>query len=330
VSVDSNYNLTLSVSTTTQTAADDSAYNAVAALTPTTAIAAFQGTGSDGFAGTLTLTPTPVISGQLLGIAETSATNGATASVAIGPIVAGTYTSGADYYAAGAGGLTVTPTPVHVGKAKTTTELVLDLRGAPEAGKQNVWEITTPGAFTWTAPENGEYEIMFCGGGASGIYNTGTGGMGGNGGNTKIINCSFLKDHTLTGNLGSGGAAKTTSADGNAGANSTVTLFGKTYTAEGGIATTLQGGVASASSPYKCNNNLDGCILGTTGIRYNDGSTPITAGGMSLLTKSPVSARNSEIGVDGSRGGGGSGGGASSYSGKGGDGCLRITLVHGS
>jgi hypothetical protein len=149
--VDSNYNLTIS-KTNFHNGTNSIAYNAIAALTPTTAIAAFQGTGSDGFAGTLTLTPTPVISGQLLGIAETSATNGATASVAIGPIVEGTYTSGADYYVSGSGGIGVTASPVRVGKAKSTTELVLDLGGNQSAQKENAVEFSTAGSGTFTAP----------------------------------------------------------------------------------------------------------------------------------------------------------------------------------
>jgi hypothetical protein len=319
--VDSNYNLTISDESKLQ-GTNNVAYNAIAALTPTTAIAAFQGTGSDGFAGTLTLTPTPVISGQLLGIAETSATNGASASVAIGPIVEGTYTSGADYYGSGSGGMGETASPVRVGKAKTTTELVLDLRGAPEAGKQNVWEITAPGAFTWTAPEDGEYEIVFCGGGGGGMGNTTiANAAGGNSGNVVILNNALIASASISGTIGAGGAGA--SGAGSNGSDSTVIILGNTYTAKGGRASIAA--AAGDGSRNRENDSFQNNVLGGCGGTYNNesfgGVTPII-GGSSQTTGS--------AGKAGSRGGGGTGAAGGQASGAGGSGLIRITLIHGS
>lgn len=321
--VDAQYNATFGQKVSLQ-GSTNTLYNAVAALTPTTAIAAFQGSGSDGFAGTLTLTPTPVISGQLVGIASTSATNGASATVAVGPVVTGTFTSGADYYASGAGGLTTTATPVHVLKAKSTTEGVLELRGAPEAGKQLSGEITAPGAFTWIVPYDGEYVLTFCAGGGSGAGNTNP--LGGNGGNTVVIKSQMVKNTSITGSIGAGGATVTNSP-GYDGGNSTVVIGGITYTAKGG-----RGGNQSSSS-HKINtpNNKANSyeILGECGGEFYNSSSAITYGGKSSLTIVAASS-GSYTRVDGTRGGGGSQTGAGVASGAGGDGVFRWELVIGS
>jgi hypothetical protein len=330
VHVDSSYNITTSASSKFY-GTNATEHHAVAALTPTTAIAAFQGTGSDGFAGTLTLTPTPVISGQLLGIAETSATNGATASVAIGPIVEGTYTSGADYYASGAGGLTVTPTPVHVLKAKSTTEGVLDLRGAPEAGKQQVWEITVPGAFTWTAPEDGEYEFLFCAGGGGGSRSTGR-ALSGNGGNTVLLSSVSVKSGaSITGSIGTGGVGRSSTAAGGDGGDTFITINGNLYAAKGGKGGTSADASATAYAAFNAHNLTDKYnILGE-----NANSQVFTSGsvgcrnGVAQMIPGSRSIINDNGGGNGYRGSGG-GTTTSGTSGYGGDGYLSITLVYGS
>jgi hypothetical protein len=329
VKVDTNYNITIGQKLSYGDATSTS-YNAIAALSLTTSIAAFQGNGADGFAGTLTLTPTPVISGQLLGIAETSATNGATASVAIGPIVEGTYTSGADYYAAGSGGIGETASPVRVGKAKTTTELVLDLGGNPSAGKVLSGEITVPGAFTWTAPYDGEYVLTFCGGGASGAYGGGTSATGGNGGNTVSISRFFAQGSSVSGSLGAGGASKSSTSDGSDGADSTVIISGVTLTAKGG-----RKGWYLASNPDYSSANLANAVSklnipGSTGSTIGSNPWTSTGGAAPLITETlAITSGASLAGVAGSRGGGGTSAMTGS-SGKGGDAIFRWELVIGS
>jgi hypothetical protein len=322
INVDMNYNLTWSQQSTLN-GATNCAYNAVAALTTTTAIGAWQeGAGSDGKAGTLTLTPTPVISGQLLGIAETSATNGAAATVNIGPVVSGTFTSGADYYAAGAGGLTVTPTPVHVLKAKSTTEGVLELRGAPEAGKQNVWEIITPGAFTWTAPETGEYEIILVGAGGSGASADVTQANGGNSGNVVLLNRCLSLGASISGSLGAGGASQTNNNTSGIAGGASIISSPFVFSATGGRGGVYIGGYNGSGAAPNPPNNQDicsiGCGCGGTANNGNFNGVAPYIGGIA----------NTTAAIAGSRGSGGTGG--VSTSGKGGDGVVRITLIHGS
>jgi hypothetical protein len=308
-------------------------------LTATTAIGAWQeAAGSDGKAATLTLTPTPVISGQLLGIAETSATNGATASVAIGPIVEGTYTSGADYYVSGSGGIGVTASPVRVGKAKSTTELVLDLGGNPSAGKVLSGEITVPGAFTWTAPYDGEYVLTFCAGGGSGCYNTGgiANACGGNGGNTVQVKQQLRIGDAVSGSLGSGGTAQTNNSyNGNDGGNTTVTIGSLTYTALGGRGGAIYLSVSGECIYTKPNAQNMHNLQGTCGGRIEfipDGgsSSNLSFGGLSpLLSITSAERSGSGVGIAGTRGAGGSGG-TSTSSGAGGSGVFRWELVIGS
>lgn len=326
--VDSNYNLT----TTPMTGAiANLAYPATAALTPTTAIVAFQSTNSDGFAGTLTLTPTPVISGQLVGIAQTSATNGASASVAVGPLVSGTFTSGADYYVSVAGGLTTNATPVHVLKAKSTTEGVLELRGAPEAGKQLSGEITVPGAFTWTAPYDGEYVLTFCGGGGSGGYSTGAlnYSTGGNGGNAVIVQRKLKKGSTISGSIGAGGAGVNSHGSvGNSGENTTVNIETSIYTAGGGLGGNSTTGTAVTSN--RQNIPQVQAMPGTTGGNQNIQGTVYNFGGISpLISNSKSEISTAGVGASAVRGAGGTGG-TSTLSGAGGSGVFRWELVIGS
>jgi hypothetical protein len=154
VHIDSNYNLLLS-ETNPINGSTNAAYNAVAALTSTTAIGTWQeGAGSDGKAATLTLTPTPVISGQLLGIAETSATNGASADVANGPIyqTTNTLTPGVKYYAQASGGIGTNESPIFVGGADTSNSIILSLQGNEAAQKGNAVEFSTAGSGTFTVP----------------------------------------------------------------------------------------------------------------------------------------------------------------------------------
>jgi hypothetical protein len=323
--VDSNYNLTISASDYCGQGTSNQTHYAIAALTPTTAIAAFQGTGSDGFAGTLTLTPTPVISGQLLGIAETSATNGATASVAIGPIVEGTYTSGADYYVSGSGGIGETASPVRVGKAKSTTELVLDLDGNPSAGKVLSGEITVPGAFTWVAPFDGEYVLTFCAGGGSGGQASSITKPAGNGGNTVVISRTIAAGTSISGTIGAGGDGQaSTNTAGNTGGDSTLSVNGVTFIAKGG-----KGGIANGSVDCHVNNDNESYafnLLGTTGKYAPFGASVGQSGGVpQLLGANPKVAAGAAT-----RGGGSWGSNNSGTTGKGGDGVFRWELVIGS
>ncbi len=329
INVDSNYNVTIT-SYLRVSGTNNSSYEAIASLSPTTAIVAFQDSiaGNDGFAGSLTLTPTPVISGQLVGIAQTSATNGATASVAVGPLVSGTFTAGLDYYASGSGGLTTNATPVHVLKAKSTTEGVLELRGAPEAGKSNVWEIIVPGAFTWTAPEDGKYTLIECGGGGSGArHASSTQARGGNGANSIRIETSMKLSSSLSGTIGAGGAGQTSAGNnGVSGGNSTLVLAGTTHTALGGL------GGDYNTFPTNSVSNLPNSmttlnIMGSTGFVHL--GLGYSYGGVSLLSSSGAESLAQSQPVSGKRGGGGSGCGSNTTSGAGGDGVLRIEHIWG-
>lgn len=317
VYVDSNYAITMSQKNPLN-GSTNCAYNAVAALTDTTAIGAWQeGAGSDGKAATLTLTPTPVISGQLLGISQDTATNG-TATIDLGPVwsTTNTLTLGEEYFANPNGGLTTNATPVFVGTADTTSSLVLDLSGNPAVGLEQVWEITTPGAFTFTVPESGEYEIVICGGGGSGAV--ATHGSSGNGGNTIILRKEILAGAGFSGSVGTGGAG-VTNATAVTGGSTTLTLFGVTYTAKGG-----RGGSDGDVNSKVINNQND---MGEFNLPGTSGQTTsyFVKGGVSLLTLSPASG----VGTAGSRGGGGCAN-TSGTSGKGGDGVVRITLKRGT
>jgi hypothetical protein len=324
IGVDSNYNLTLTpqISGNIQ-GTNSTAYQAVTALTPTTAIAAFQGLGSDGFAGTLTLTPTPTISGQLLGISQDTATNG-TATVDLGPVwnTTNTLTLGEEYFANPAGGLTTNATPVFVGTADTTGSLVLDLSGNPAVGLKQVWEITTPGAFTFTAPEDGEYEIVFCGGGGGGMGNTTiANATGGNSGNVVILNKALAVSASISGTIGAGGAGA--SGAGTNGSDSTVIVLGSTYTAKGGRASTVA--AAGDGSRNRENDSYANNILGGCGGTYNNESF----GGVTPILGSSSQTTGS-AGKAGTRGGGGTGAAGGQTSGAGGSGVCRITLKRGT
>jgi hypothetical protein len=306
VYIDANYIATVSRKVTTSTTTTAS-YTAVAALSPAAAIQSYARAGIGGFAGTLTLTPTPVISGQLLGIAETSATNGATASVAIGPIVEGTYTSGADYYVSGSGGIGVTASPVRVGKAKSTTELVLDLGGNPSAGRILSGEITTAGAFTFAPSISGLYTLTLVGGAGSGSVIGLSTSVAAKAGFALRTSLYVSSNTTISGTLGAGGAGSTNAA--NAGANSTMTVNGKLYTASGGSS-------IGAETKAASKDNVAGTF---PGIGYTSGGIPAFIGG--VLTTDTVR--------DGVRGAGGWSSG-SGTSGKGGDGVFAWELVIGS
>ena len=332
VYVDSNYNITLSKPLKIY-GNNATAYNAVEAITPTTAIAAFQGTGSDGFAGTLTLTPTPTISGQLLGISQDTATNG-TATIDLGPVweTTNTLTLGEEYFANPAGGITTNSTPVYVGRTDTTNSVVLNLQGNPAVGLEQVWEITTPGAFTFTVPEDGEYLIEFCGGGGSGCYDGGAGEgrrpMGGNGGNSVQQIKHLVSGASIAGSIGTGGAAVTVFSNGNDGGSTTVSGI-IAYGGAGGIV-----GSTSSTYQYTAANrpNRGGIynILGSEGSYYYNGSRISHGGCANLFTNTQAVITSDVAGKDGSKGGGGTGSVTGALSGKGGNGVVRITFKRGS
>jgi hypothetical protein len=303
------------------------AYTTCAAITPTTAICAFRGLNSDGFAGTLTLTPTPVISGQLVGIASTSATNGATASVDVGPLVTGTYTSGADYYVSGAGGLTTNATPVHVLKAKSTTEGVLDLRGNPGAGRQQTYTYVAGNSGTLTIPSGvSEFFVELCAGGGSGASggSPSTGASGGGGGAYLSSLIQVVSGVTSAAfSVGAGGAGSG-STSGQAGGSTTLTYNGITYTCAGGsggaVATCSRssGGLATISSVSRAS-----CVAGACGFNTAVDSSATGIGGNSALGQGSVGA-NAPTGY-----GSGSGGVYSGTTEKGAGGIIRVQYTYG-
>jgi hypothetical protein len=59
---------------------------------------------------------------------------------------------GADYYVDGSGGISDMLSSIRVGKADTTSSLVLDLRGEQGAQKGNAVELTTAGSGTFVVP----------------------------------------------------------------------------------------------------------------------------------------------------------------------------------
>ena len=325
VSIDTNYALTWSKQSTLN-GTTNCAYNAIASLTATTAIGAWQeGAGSDGKAATLTLTPTPIISGQLIGISQDTATNG-TATIDLGPVfnTTNTLTLGEEYFANPAGGLTTNATTVFVGTADTTNSLVLSLGGNTSVGLEQVWEITTAGAFTWTAPESGEYEIALVGAGGSGaLRSTAYHANGGNSGNAVLLHKNLAGGQALIGTLGTGAAAQTSDAtDGNTGGTSSVSSpFTATATGgRGGLYIAGYNGGGAAPNPA---NSQDvgslGCGCGGTAKNFSfNGGSPYIGGIVNLTDSS---------GVAGVRGSGGTGG---TTSGAGGNGVVRITLKRGT
>jgi hypothetical protein len=171
-------------------------------------------------------------------------------------VVTGTFTSGADYYVSGSGGISTNATPVHVLKAKSTTEGVLDLRGAPEAGKANQLTISTTGAYSVTVPSGVlKARIELCGGG--GANDTNTNYCGGNGADYISGELFVTGGLTLAGSVGSATTA------------TTLVVNGTTYSASGGRAAPASANPGPANSQSSANGLQ--LIIGTLGfLNYNN------------------------------------------------------------
>jgi hypothetical protein len=214
-------------------------------------------------------------------------------------------------------------------KAKSTTEGVFELRGNPEAGKQNVWEITIPGAFTWTAPEDGEYEIVFCGGGGSGGRDTpgNFGCSGGNSGNVGIFTKRYAAGYVVSGTIGSGAGGVSSTGAGASGQSTTV----ESIVAAGGRAGVNTDIVNASFVNYPNTPPTDTKVLmGAQGGAVKNGGYGGVTPYLGNKTTVDTDVFNGAT-ISGTRGGGGCGlAGGSGPSGSGGDGVVRITLIHGS
>lgn len=338
VTLDNSYNISMSKENKYYTI-NNATYTSVQSLNGTQNIVAFQGNGSDGFAGSLTLTPTPQITGTTLGIALSGGIGTNTCSVAIGPIHTDTNYNiaiGADYYVQGDNSIGTTVSPVHIGVGESSNALLLDMRGAPEAGKQIAWEIANAGSAIWTAPYTGEYRIVAVGGGGSGSLGGGLPrAVGGNAGNyvekkIKIKQCTSL---FLT--IGTGGSAQTnTNTSGNNGTASSFVIGQLTFTASGG-----KGGITvpNASTVGQVNPLNEMVMtsgdekLGFCGMSCTESGTTVSKvyGGLSVMGGTQAAQITGSAGIAGQRGGGGSGADTTA-SGKGGDGVVRIEYILGS
>lgn len=110
----------------------------------------------------------------------------------------------------------------------------------------NVFEVTTPGAGTWTCPEGITSVTLLLGGagssGSTGVINS-RGGGGGASGEFKKITIAVVPGTTYNYNVGAGGAAvSTANTAGNAGGSTTFDV----YTVAGGSAPNAAGDGAAA------------------------------------------------------------------------------------
>jgi hypothetical protein len=195
---------------------------------------------------------------------------------------------------------------------------------------------TTAGAFSWTVPA-GVYlirKLTAFGGGGGGGFGNNSGGVasGANAGATGIKSAiAVVPGQSVTGIIGAGGAASTsTGVNGSTGGNTTVTVGATTYTAPGGL-----GGLSSASvaalSPGvgTAPTNFDGGTSykggrGSFGFIYNGPTTGSGNGGNAVLGGNG-GIGGSGIGAPGDApGGGGGGSGGGNVAGNGAAGAVYI------
>ncbi|WP_338547135.1 glycine-rich domain-containing protein [Pseudomonas benzopyrenica] len=178
---------------------------------------------------------------------------------------------------------------------------------------QSLWEFTTPGAYSFTPPADGQYEVIVVGGGgAGGRYSTGNACGGGGGGSgyadRKVVTLKSAQQ--VSGAVGSGGTTFVGSST--IGTDGGTSSFGTELSAAGGKAALSTnggaGGSGGASGIQSSTGTSTGGSDGSDGAEFGSSSRKGAGMGAGYYSRLDSTITHGRGGLTPGRAGGGGGG----------------------